>query len=206
MTAAYASTALGRHVYLARHGETVWNVAARRQGRSDSPLTPDGVAQAYRNAELLVDAKIGTIFASPLGRAFGTAMIIGARLVVPVTIVNELAEIDHGAYTGWTEAQMWDAAPDRMAARARDRYNWAFPDGESYRDADCRAKLALGRMAAHGNGPALIVSHEMIGRMVLRQLLGLPRANALALRHPHDVVYDVDLCNRVLRTLPQSTC
>jgi broad specificity phosphatase PhoE len=37
----------------------------------------------------------------------------------------------------------------------------------------------------------LLVSHEMIGRMLLKNLAGLDSAQALRLKHPSDVVYKV---------------
>jgi broad specificity phosphatase PhoE len=41
------------YVCLARHGQTEWNQQGRRQGHLDSPLTPSGVLQAERNADLI---------------------------------------------------------------------------------------------------------------------------------------------------------
>jgi broad specificity phosphatase PhoE len=38
----------------------------------------------------------------------------------------------------------------------------------------------------------LIVSHEMIGRMLQRHLLGVDPQAALARPHPHDVVFQID--------------
>ena len=40
---------MGR-LYLMRHGETAFNRQMRTQGWCDSPLTPDGIAQAKRAA------------------------------------------------------------------------------------------------------------------------------------------------------------
>ncbi|MGH6910285.1 MAG: phosphoglycerate mutase family protein, partial [Phenylobacterium sp.] len=39
-------------IYLARHGETEWNVARRFQGQQDSPLTERGRGQARAMGEL----------------------------------------------------------------------------------------------------------------------------------------------------------
>ncbi len=39
----------------------------------------------------------------------------------------------------------------------------------------------------------MLVSHEMMGRMLLRNLLDLTPDEALAYRHPHGVVYRVDM-------------
>jgi len=50
----------------------------------------------------------------------------------------------------------------------------------------------------------LIVSHEMIGRMLLRNLLGLGSGDALAIDHPHGVVFRVDLPARQLQIVQLS--
>ncbi|MGW7679643.1 phosphoglycerate mutase family protein [Kribbella sp. NPDC054772] len=51
--ARHPSHPAGLTIYLARHGQTEWNTTGHRQGRLDSPLTPVGLQQATRNAELL---------------------------------------------------------------------------------------------------------------------------------------------------------
>jgi len=173
-------------VLLARHGQTEWNLAGRRQGRLDSPLTEAGLAQAHRHAAAVRAEDVDAIFTSPLGRARTTAEIIAAASGLAVHVVDGLTEVDHGDFGGCTDAEVARRAPDR----ARDKYHWRFPHGESYADADQRATAALHAIAERAAKP-LIVSHEMFGRMLLRSLLNEPPAAALARRQPHDVIYAV---------------
>src|SRR4051794_14051519 len=95
-----------RHVpeglYLARHGQTTWNLEHRLQGQLDSPLTADGIAQADAMAEHLAGTGIVTVCTSPLGRALRTAVIIADRLGAELIEVPELAEVHHGALAGKT--------------------------------------------------------------------------------------------------------
>jgi len=173
-------------VYLARHGQTEWNVAGRRQGRLDSPLTAHGLVQARRNVSLLSGQEIDVVFTSPLGRARGTAEILAAGL--PVTVLDDLAEVSHGEWSGLTSAEIDAGWPGQRAAREAEKYRFRFPGGESYADADVRAGRALAEVARAGARRPLLVSHEMIGRMLLKQL-GV--VEALQLRQPSDVVYRV---------------
>ena len=173
-------------VCLARHGQTEWNVAGRRQGRLDSPLTAHGLLQAQRNVELLSGQQIDGIFSSPLGRARRTAEILAAGL--PVTVLDDLAEVSHGEWSGLTSAEIDVGWPGQRAERELDKYAFRFPGGESYADADVRAGRALAEVARAGMRRPLLVSHEMIGRMLLKQL-GV--ADALQIRQPSDVVYRV---------------
>jgi broad specificity phosphatase PhoE len=178
----------GLTVYLARHGQTEWNVAGRRQGRLDSPLTPLGRQQAAQNAELLATEGIDALFTSPLGRARRTASIIGSTLGLTVQVLDDLAEIDHGLWSGLGSAEIDAGWPGQRALRELDKYAFRFPDGESYADGDVRAGRALAEVERIGVRRPVLVSHEMIGRMLLRQL-GVP--GALESRQPSEVVYRV---------------
>ena len=178
----------GLTTYLARHGQTEWNVAGRRQGRLDSPLTPLGVSQARRNALLLAGEGIDAVFASPLGRAQATATIIAAQLGLSIRVVDDLAEIDHGLWSGLGSTEIDARWPGQRAVREREKYTYRFPEGESYADGEVRAARVLSTIGSSGARRPLVVSHEMIGRMLLRRL-GVP--DALGTRQPSDMVYRV---------------
>ncbi len=185
-----------RHVperlFLARHGQTEWNLERRLQGQLDSPLTPDGVLQAERTASRLGGAGILTVCSSPLGRAMHTALIIADRLGAEVVEVPELAELHHGDMAGMTWEEIDEAFPTAREERASNRYGWAFPGGESYAQARARARRALSACGWASEGTPLLVSHEMIGRMLRAELRGLDAVGALALRHPHGVVFELE--------------
>ncbi|MFJ2552498.1 histidine phosphatase family protein [Microbacterium sp. NPDC087591] len=185
-----------RHVperlFLARHGQTTWNRERRLQGQLDSPLTPEGIAQARSLAEQLVGTDVQTVCSSPLGRALRTAVIIAERLGAELIEVPELAEVHHGELAGMTWAEIDAAFPTVREERAANRYGWAFPGGESYAQARARARKALTSCGWAATGTPLLVTHEMIGRMLRAELRGLDAAGALALRHPHGVVFRLD--------------
>jgi probable phosphoglycerate mutase len=178
-------------VYLARHGQTLWNTQGRRQGQLDSPLTALGREQVQRNAKLLAAEPIDAVFASPLGRARESAQVLAASFGLPVVVLGELGEVDHGEFAGLTRAEIESAYPGQLDARDRDKYGYRFPGGESYADADLRARRALALVADSGARRPLLVSHEMIGRMLLKNLAGLSGEDALRLNQPWDVVYRV---------------
>ena len=75
---------------LVRHGESAWN---RRFGPTridpglpDPGLTPLGEEQASKAAELLAGRGIVRLVASPYRRTLQTAMLIAARLGLPVAV------------------------------------------------------------------------------------------------------------------------
>jgi len=142
-------------------------------------------------ASLISPDAIGAIFCSPLGRAYRTALIIGAKVDRPVEVLGDLAEVDHGTLAGLTNEEIETAHPGELRRREREKYTWCFPDGESYADADVRASRALEQVAQAGIVSPLLVTHEMIGRMLLRALLDLTQDEALAWSLPHGSVIEV---------------
>lgn len=188
-------------VYLARHGQTRWNAAGRWQGQLDSPLTDLGWEQARTVAALVADEPVDAVFCSPLGRAAATARVCGDRLGLPVVPLDDLAELHHGEMAGMTPEQMQDAFPDEWARRAQDKLHWRFPGGESYADGIGRAARALTHVEESGARHPLLVSHEMIGRLLQHHLRRVDIATALAGGHPQGVVYRVDVATGASTTL-----
>ena len=85
-------------IYIVRHGQTEWNSLMRLQGRSDNPLSDDGIAQAKNASYRLKDIPFSAVYSSPLKRAIQTAEILVPN-VKPV-IDDRLIEMDAGPYDG----------------------------------------------------------------------------------------------------------
>lgn len=175
-----------------RHGQTEWNVVGRRQGQLDSALTQAGVENATRLTAAIENSGIDRIFSSPLGRARHTAEIVAERLNLVVQLLPDLAEVHHGTMAGLTNQQISANLPTEWHSRDLDKYQWQFPGGESYAEVEQRAHAALETMSATGAALPLIVTHEMLGRMLRKQLLKLSVEEALALKHPQDVAYPIE--------------
>ena len=56
-------------IYLARHGQTDWNVEHKAQGRTDIPLNEVGLEQAKALGESIKNLSFDVCYASPLLRA-----------------------------------------------------------------------------------------------------------------------------------------
>ncbi|WP_170309612.1 histidine phosphatase family protein [Litorilituus lipolyticus] len=98
-------------IYLARHGETLWNKTQRLQGQLDSDLTPLGENQALAIAKKLADRHIDLIVSSPLGRAKKSALICQQILKVDHQIKMPLMERNLGIWQG-EEIQHLKTLPD----------------------------------------------------------------------------------------------
>jgi broad specificity phosphatase PhoE len=96
-------------MYLARHGQTMFNVVfgktKRDPGIEDPPLTDEGFRQADDLAHELLDRGVTNILSSPYTRALQTARAVANRLDVPVVVEADVRErtayvCDVGTATG----------------------------------------------------------------------------------------------------------
>jgi broad specificity phosphatase PhoE len=183
-------------IYLARHGETAWNLIGRRQGHLDSPLTERGVAQARtlgRCLHELLNGGVAHIASSPLGRAMATATIIAEHLGIDKeSIVAEplLTEHHMGRWQGLSNAQIDERFPGARQERAENKWEYVIPGGESYAKVHERA---IAWLATVPEEQLLIaVAHEMLSRTIQGAYRQLDPHTMLALNHPHHVIYLLD--------------
>ncbi|HVC88367.1 MAG TPA: histidine phosphatase family protein [Gaiellaceae bacterium] len=136
-------------IFLARHGETDWNVEGRWQGWADPPLNDLGRAQARELAEQLRSTRFDAVYSSDLRRAHETAQIVAAPHEVPVTADPGLREIDVGSWSGLTRAELAERFP-----------NGDRPDGETRDQHRARVHATVERIARAELGRRiLIVTH-----------------------------------------------
>ena len=62
-------------LYLARHGQTDWNLEHKAQGQVDIPLNDTGIKQAEELKDKLKSYDFDICYCSPLKRAIQTAEI-----------------------------------------------------------------------------------------------------------------------------------
>lgn len=169
-------------IFMARHGETDWNVERRIQGSTDIPLNENGIRQAHSLAGYLerqVVGKGGTIthiFTSPLERAKETAEIVGARLRVPVEAVSGLEEMNFGICEGksWLEAKAM--YPQELSEWEENKRERRILGGESYQDVLDRffsaykimkRRLSLAELDGEKDNNILIITHGAVIMLLL---------------------------------------
>jgi broad specificity phosphatase PhoE len=145
-------------IFLARHGESDWNVEKRFQGHSDRPLTERGREQARALADLAGSEKIDAVYTSPLSRARETAEIVAARAGLEAVELPELREVDTGSWSGLSRADVEARFPEGFARWRSGGSGWE--DGETYEEMAERVIGALRRIAEdHPDGRVLVISH-----------------------------------------------
>jgi broad specificity phosphatase PhoE len=156
-------------LYYVRHGETDFNRKGRLQGRRDTVLNAHGRAQAAECGALLRDLfrrdrrapQDFKYIASPLKRARETMQILRATLDLQpddYEVDARLMEIAYGEWEGLTLPEIEARDPSILARRERDKWDFAPPGGESYRQLGerigewYRSLASDAVVAAHGGG------------------------------------------------------
>ena len=187
-------------LYFIRHGQTDWNAAGRYQGSKDIPLNDIGRGQADLNGHLLMEllGRDGrspadfTWHASPLGRTRETMERVRAAFstsLPEVAFDSRLVEVSFGIYEGKLHTDL--TASEMAIAGERDADFWFFrpPEGESYEDVAQR----VSSFAAELNGPAIVVAHGGILRILRRLIEDFPAERAVNWFPPQDsVVHFID--------------
>jgi phosphoserine phosphatase len=164
-------------VYLARHGETLWNVERRFQGHGDSPLTERGQEQARRLGQRLASEPLRAVYSSDLGRTVSTAEPVAAPHGLTVRPHQLLREIDTGE---WTTLNRDDVRENPVWGPMMDDYRkrpWLtrMPSGETVGEVQQRGLAFLKEVAPLHAGEAIaVVSHHVVVETILAHALGVP--------------------------------
>jgi probable phosphoglycerate mutase len=176
-------------VYLARHGQTAYNLERRFQGQMAVPLDDTGREQARDLAERASAHPFTTLWCSPLLRARETADIVAERIGLSPREDARLMETDAGDWTDRLFTDVHAEDPDGFAGFIEGRPDFAFPGGESFAHQGERVAAALADVEL-GQLPALVVCHGVVIRIALYQRAG--HRIALAERVPNAALVPLD--------------
>ena len=166
-------------IFIARHGETVFNFAKRMQGdKRDTPLTRTGFAQADAMGSELA-AYIGAgkplhLWSSPSGRALQTLAVICEHIEHDWHLAKHdprLFEINVGDWAGRTYAEIMDEIGPIMDLETS-LFSVRAPGGEWYDEIAARLTSWIDD-TAHIEGDRLVLMHGMSSRVLRGLLLGL---------------------------------
>jgi broad specificity phosphatase PhoE len=183
-------------LYFVRHGETDFNVAQRLQGRSQTVLNARGRQQARDCAGVLGDlvereqqrpADYAYV-ASPLLRARESMELMRAALGLDAGAYatdDRLVEISYGEWEGSTLPEIEARDPGVLQRRARDKWDFAPPGGESYRDVAARVGAWYGTVTRD----TVVVAHGGVARALMANFGILPGEEATHAEVAQGVVY-----------------
>jgi broad specificity phosphatase PhoE len=183
-------------LYYVRHGETDFNAEQRLQGRQDTLLNARGRLQAKDSGVLLRDlfardnrgAGDFVYVSSPLQRARETMEILRPPLGLPpqpYATDDRLMEISYGAWEGLTLPEIEARMPGMLAERERDKWDFAPPGGESYRELTAR----IGEWYASLTRDTVVAAHGGGVRALMALFNVLPKEEATHAQIAQGVVY-----------------
>jgi broad specificity phosphatase PhoE len=172
-------------LYLARHGETAWNVAGRWMGQGITPLNDAGLRQAEALAAHLAGLGLDALYSSDLIRTMQTARIVAEATGLEIQPDARLREIDLGMWQGYTREEIEAYDGERFAAWWADRLHMSAPDGECSLDVVARVEDALNEIGASHPGERVgLVVHGGVVRSALYLTDRAP--DALLARQTHN--------------------
>ena len=168
----------GKRLFIARHGETVFNKIARMQGQAEvhTPLTWEGCVQARAMgvalASYLGDEARPQLWSSSAGRALQTLALIAEEIGADwhqTQRDDRLLEIDVGTWSSRTYADI--AAEIGPIVDMEHKLFSVRPDGGEYYD-DVAARLLRWLDEQEFAHDMLIICHGMTARVLRGLLLG----------------------------------
>jgi broad specificity phosphatase PhoE len=165
-------------IFLSRHGQSLANTF--NQVGTDAPLSTAGEAYASALADWLADHPVLSpsrgvkevhLYCSTLQRTVKTAQKIHDRLTergdIRVRLVKwrALAEISAGIYDGLTYEEIEVQDPTGAAERSKDKLNYQYPQGESYKDVIDRLERVILEML-RCECPLIIIAHQAVIRCI----------------------------------------
>jgi broad specificity phosphatase PhoE len=178
------------NIYIARHGETTWNVEGRIQGRSDPDLSPKGYAQSLGLREQLKGRPLSAIYTSTLKRSFLTAQPVANHLGLPVRRQPELDEIAFGILEGELLPKFDEELKNEWDRFRDHRFTYHIPGGENYTDVANRIRPFMERtVRTHEGQEVLIVGHRVVNRLLIGMLLEYPLEWVLNIEQTNDCIY-----------------
>lgn len=176
-------------IYLARHGQTDWNLEGRTQGQTDTALNATGRRQAAELKSQLAGILLGAVYSSTLSRSRETAEIVHGN--TPLISLPGLRERNFGKFQGKLES---DPTTGPEFQKRRTSADDSLDGGESLNAFFDRVRSTLEDIRKQRpSGTILIVGHLETNRMILRSLLGLTFDQAMAIMQDNNELYMIEL-------------
>jgi len=139
---------------LLRHGPTAWNAQGRIQGRTDIPLSEEGLMQV-RGLLPPLSFEAARAYASPMQRARQTAEALG--FIDPI-LDPRLMEQNWGQWEGLSRAEILARDGKDAFTRAGHGLEFRPPEGESTEELHARVASFL-KDVARAERDAIAVAH-----------------------------------------------
>tara|TARA_Y100000741_G_scaffold225392_1_gene172122 strand:+ start:2162 stop:3379 length:1218 start_codon:yes stop_codon:yes gene_type:complete len=173
-------------IYLTRHGESKYNILDKIGGNPS--ITELGITYSKKLYKYIDNLQLNDliIYISTLKRTKETI----EPFIKNNYIFNELKcldEIDAGIYDSLTYNEIKNKYPEEYNNRKKDKLNYRYPRGESYKDLIIRAQKIIYEIE-NSDKPILIVSHQAILRVIYSYFMNIDNFNMTNLSIPLNTI------------------
>lgn len=163
-----------RKIYLVRHGRPdLPDNELRFLGRTDLPLSEEGIQQARKLNEVFRNSHFDHVFHSGMQRTAQTASLIFENRAQEMKTVPEFKEIAFGEWETLSLKELSLNDPEAFEARGRDFAGFRPPGGENFLDVQNRAYPAFRKIVGSTEGNVMIVGHAGMFKSIIIKELGL---------------------------------
>ncbi len=182
-------------ILLLRHGHVEGIKPERFRGRADLPLTSRGSLEAQAVARRIAAAwRPIKVYTSPMKRCIETGDAIAKACGVESQVIDELNDIDYGAWQSGSYEEIEKTNPELFAAWFATPHLVRFPDGESLQDMVARTADALRLVLdRHVEDTVVLVGHTSVNRALLVQLIDQPLSAYWRLAQAPCCVNEIDV-------------
>lgn len=177
-------------IYITRHGESQFNQTGQIGGNSN--LTDKGKEYAI-NLHNLLGEKDLKIYTSQLERTIETSKYFDINNIERLSFLNE---INSGIFDGYTYNQILNKYPEEHSARKLDKYNYRYPEGESYADLKKRV-MAIFDCIKDEKKDILIICHNAVLRIIYSVLFNIPDSEIPHINIPLHTLFKVTSENNI---------
>ena len=166
-------------IFLTRHGESIYNIHNKIGG--DSSLSNKGKCYPQKLYNYIIKNENYTdmvVYTSILKRTMETCYPFVNSNLNSFIIKNykSLSEINAGICENLTFDEVKSKYPEIYIARKKDKFNYRYPQGESYHDLVIRVKPFILELE-NSETPILVISHNAITRVIYAYLMEMDPKN-----------------------------
>ncbi|MBR9690517.1 6-phosphofructo-2-kinase/fructose-2,6-bisphosphatase [Candidatus Woesearchaeota archaeon] len=179
-----------KNLYLVRHEETFFNQQDRIGG--DSKLTKEGINKSKDISKYFEKKEIPFIFTSTKKRTIEMANILASKNTQIIKL-PEFDEINSGICEEMSYQEIKTKYPEIYYERKKDKYNFIYPEGESYDTLRLRVAKGL-KKAMYIVGDyrdIMIIGHRAVNRVILSHFLYRKKSEVPYIYMPQDKYYHI---------------
>tara|TARA_Y100000591_G_C21803715_1_gene683569 strand:+ start:100 stop:1320 length:1221 start_codon:yes stop_codon:yes gene_type:complete len=174
-------------IYLTRHGQSKYNILDKIGGNPS--ITDLGVVYSKKLYKYINNLQLNdlVIYISTLKRTKETIEPFIKNNYNSIIELKCLDEIDAGIYDSLTYKEIKEKYPEEYNNRKKDKLNYRYPRGESYKDLIIRAQKIIYEIE-NTDKPILIVSHQAILRVIYSYFMNIDNLSMTNLNIPLNTI------------------